>query len=488
MNKLNELINKVNNSSQNFDVYAVGGFSRDIILKRKYNDIDLVVDKDVINYSKKIAYSLKSKLINLDNASKTYRIMLKNNVVTHIDISHFMGKTIEQDLQNRDFTINAIAFNIKYFKNFKEHLILNDRDTLDDLLKYKIINTVSLESFIMDPLRMLRAFRLAAELNFSVSQKTLKQIRSNAKSISKVAYEKIKNEFFRTLSVENSTIFIKKMDKCGLLSEIFSEIGIMKETCNKYYYHPGGLFQHSFETMKSVENILNNLEKYFPENFLDIQQHFRDDNVFSENITRSGLLKFTALFHDNAKPETAKFERGKLHFLEHEEVGAKKIEKIMSTMKFSKKDVEFVTLLVKQHMRPSVLTRSKVITRRALLKFFKNIGDNTADLIILAMSDWHSYRRLNVFPKEILKFQEKSVREIIKFYYELKKLKPIPKIIDGNIIMKKFDLKPGPLIGKLLYFVSEAQKKGKIYNTNEALDLVFSKIKHMKLYKLNYDR
>jgi poly(A) polymerase len=476
---LNELIKKINDLSQNFEVYAVGGFSRDILLKRRYNDIDLAVNKDVLNYSKKIAYALKSKLIALDDVNKTYRIILKNNIFANIDISPFHGKTIEEDLQNRDFTFNAVAFSLKKIENFKKHIILINKNILKDL-KSKTINTVSAEAFKADPLRMLRAFRFAAELSFKLSPKTLRQTKQNAKLISKASPEIIKNEFFRTLSAKNGARFIKEMDKCGLLSEIFTEIKKMKKICKKHYYHPGGLFQHSFETMESAESILNNLKKYFPENYVDIQQHFGDNNVFSENITRSGLLKFTALFHDNAKPETAKFEKGKLHFFEHEEIGAEKIRKIMFSLRFSKKDIEFVMLLIRHHMRPSTLTKNNIVTKKAALKFFRDIGGNTPDLLILSMSDWRSYKKLKIFSQKTLKFQEKSVRELLKYYYELKKSTPIPKIIDGNIIMKRFNLRPGPLIGKLLNFVLEAQQEGNISNREDALKMIFFELKHIK--------
>ena len=336
---MNKLIKKINDLSKDFDVYATGGFSRDLLLKRSPNDIDLAVSRNAFKYSKKIADVFKSKLITLNDTSKTYRIMLKDDVITNIDISLFNGKTIEQDLQNRDFTINATAFNLKNFKNFKKHIILSDRNTLRDL-KSKTVNTVSAESFKTDPLRMLRAFRFAAELKFKISKKTFKQIIKNVKFIRQSAPERIKNEFFRVLSVKNSAVLIKDMDNCGLLSEIFAEIKKMKKACRKYYYHPGGLFQHSFETMESAENILNNLKKYFPENYADMQKHFDDNAAFSESITRESLLKFAALFHDSAKPETAKFENGKMHFLGHEELGDGKVKEIMFSLKSSKNDIE----------------------------------------------------------------------------------------------------------------------------------------------------
>jgi poly(A) polymerase len=481
---LNKLIEKINDLSKDFDIYAVGGFPRDLLLKRNLNDIDLVVSKNVLKYSKKIADAFKSKLITLNEASKTYRIILKDNVVANIDISPFNGKTIEHDLQNRDFTVNATAFNLKNFENFKKHIIFSNRNTLRDL-KSKTINTVSAESFRTDPLRMLRAFRFMAELNFKISKKTLEQITKNAKLIWQSSPERIKNEFFRILSVKNSAVLIKDMDSCGLLSEIFTEIKKMKKSRRKYYYHPRGLFQHSFETMKSSENILNNLKKYFPENYIDMQKHFDDNVNFSERVTRKSLLKFAALFHDSAKPETAKLKNGKMRFLGHEELGAKKVKEIMFSLKSSKNDIETTAFLVSNHMRPATLTRNNIVTKKAALKFFRDIGDKTPDLLTLSMSDWHSYKKFQVSSPKELKLQEKSVRELVRYYYELKNTELLPKIIDGNIIMKRFNLKPGPWIGELLNFSARAQIENEIFNTDEALKIVFSKLVHIKKkYKL----
>ncbi len=101
------------------------------------------------------------------------------------------------------------------------------------------------------------------------------------------------------------------------------------------------------------------------------------------------------------------------------------------------------------------------------------------------MSDWYSYKKLKAFSSKELKIQEKSVRELLKYYYELKNAEPLPKIIDGNIIMKKFNLKPGPWIGELLNFITEAHLSGEIFNTDAALKIVFLKLTHIKKkYKL----
>ncbi|MDR1196339.1 MAG: HD domain-containing protein [Endomicrobium sp.] len=482
---MEKLIKKIVGCSKGYEVYGVGGFARDLYLKRRHADIDLAVGKDAQKFAKNTASALAAKLVVLDDLNKVYRIILKDkSIVSNIDISLFDGKNIEEDLKNRDFTVNAAAFNIAYFKDYKRNMIFADKRCLADL-KNKTLNTVSKAAFKKDPLRMLRAFRFMAETGFKITPETLKQIKSNAKLIKQAAPERIKNEFFRILSVPNSCGVLKIMDKSGLLTALFCEITKMKKALKKYYYHPGGLFQHSFEAMEAAENILNDLKKYFPDNFNELEEHFSDKEKYSENVTGANLLKFAALFHDNAKPETAKKEGNKMRFFGHELLGAEKIEEIMKTLKAGKKETAVIKFLIENHMRPSTLTKNNIVTDKAALKFFRDAGENTPDLLLLSMSDWHSYKRLKVFSPNELKNQEKSVRRLISMYYKVKNTKPLPKITNGNIIMKRFKLKPGPWLKDLLEAVTQAQQEGKISTGKEALKLISSKLSSVKKkYKL----
>ncbi|MDR0956557.1 MAG: HD domain-containing protein [Endomicrobium sp.] len=476
---MEKIIEKINDLLCEYDVYAVGGFARDLFLKRKCKDIDLSVNKGAFECSKKIAFLFKTKLITLDKSTNTYRIMLKNSNIVNIDISAFKGKTIQEDLQNRDFTVNAIAFNLKYFENFNKYIIMLNKNVLKDL-KAKKINTVSIKSFKSDPLRMIRGFRFVAEIGFKLSKKTLSQVKQNAKFINEVAPERIKTELFKILASEKSSVLVSKMDKCGLLSAIFPKIERMKMDEKKYYYHPNGLFQHSFETMVSAEKILNNFQKYFPDNYIDMQNHFGNNDFFSESVTRMGLLKFAALFHDNAKPETVTFKDGKIHFFNHEQFGAENAKNIMLSIKLSKKDIEYVMFLIRWHMRLSTLTKNNIVTKRAALKLFRDIGDRIPDLIVLSMADWYSYKSLKISSSKGLKFQEKYVKDLLKYYYELKNSKPLHKIINGTIIMEKFDLKSGPWIGELLKIAFSYHDKGKVSNIKEVLKILSSKLTQIK--------
>ena len=517
---MQKLIKIIIDCSKGYEVYAVGGFVRDLFFKRILNDMDLAVNKDAKKFAKKIAKALNAKLVILDDINKIYRIILKNNDVKNIDISLFDGKSIEEDLKNRDFTVNAIAFPLCHpelvsksslrppsrnliqtaglrgkpamtttvqngaFLAKTHFIIFADKKCLQDL-KNKTINILSKNVFKKDSLRMLRAFRFASEFNFKISAETLEQIKTDSDLINKSAAERVKNEFFRILASGESAKYLKIMDNCGLLTAMFPEVYKMKKAVKKYYYHPDGLFQHSFETMEAVENILNNLKKYFPDNYKELEAHFSNAENYSEYVTKGNLLKFAALFHDSAKPETAKKEGGKMRFFGHEEQGAGKIEEIAQSLKMSKKDAANAKFLIENHMRPSTLTKNNIVTNKAALKFLRDIGDNTPDLLILSMADWHSYKKLKVFSPKELKMQENSVRGLISQYYEIKNAKPLPKLIDGNIIMKEFKLKPGPWLGDLLNYVIEAQQEGKISDKQSALKLLLSKLASVKKkYKL----
>ena len=467
---MEKIIESIVEVSGGYKVYGVGGFVRDLLIKRKLTDIDLAVDKEVFKYSKALARRLKARPVCLEK-DKTYRLIIKNAPVGNIDISLLDGKTIKADLRNRDFTINAMAFELGDFRDFGDNLILADKNCLKDL-KTGRINAVSGKTFRQDPLRMLRAFRFAAELGFKIAPKTLKLIKAHAAWIKKSAPERIKIELFRIFGIDFCAPLIKQMDDTGLLGAIFPEILKMKKSPKRFYYHPKGLFQHSFESLKALEEIISKLKKHFPDNFEDLQARLRDNEGFSAYVTRVGLMKFAALFHDNAKPETAVKEGGKVRFWGHDEIGADKAREILRGIALSKRDIKFAANLILNHMRPSNLTKNDVVTKRARLKFFREIGENTPEQIILSMADWHSYKSLKVHSQRDMKNQEKTVRDMIADYYELKNQKVLPKIIDGHILMKEFGLKPGPWLGDMLELVKNAQKEGSVSDEKGALGLV----------------
>lgn len=466
LKEISEVINLAKETKT--DVYIVGGYIRDILLKKKSLDIDLVVSEKAESFAKKLAKKINGKCFILHSDLQVYRVAVINNPdLEYIDISLMQGKNIEDDLSRRDFTINALAVKIENFDNIKKN-ITDCFDGIKDLKK-KEIKAVSKKVFNDDPLRMLRAFRFASEYNFKISKETLSLIKKSSSKIITVAGERIKNELFRILNNKNSSQYIAAIDECGLLEKMFPVITKMKKSAKNFYYHPKGLFQHCFQTYEALEKIFIKLDKYFPQSKDILEQHLNEP--FSENVNKKNLLKFIAVFHDCAKPECAKRMDNKMRFLGHEELGAKKTAQIMKELKMSNKEIEFAKAIISEHMRPSNLAKSEVITNRAQMRLFRDVKENTPYLLILAMSDWHSYKTLKkkIYSPKVLKQQEKSVAKLILGYYDFINNKPKDKIIDGNVLMKELKLKPGKIIGELLQYINNAYEEGRIKDKTQAL-------------------
>lgn len=469
MKKIIEIIKKLSQETE-CEVFVVGGYIRNYLLKKQSDDLDITVSKNADIFAKKLATLLKGKYIVLDLKNKNYRVALINDpVLKYIDVSLMTGKTIQEDLINRDFTINSLAVDINNFDNIKKNLIDVSGGYKD--LKNKIINVSSKNSLTTDPIRMLRAFRFASELNFNISKNTLSQIKKNAVKIKLSVCEMRKNELFRVLNNKNSIKYINAMDDCKLLENMFPFVDKMKKSAKKFYYHPKGLFQHALLTMEALEKIFTKLKNYFPDINEKLSQYLCEN--FSQNVNRKNLLKFIAIFHDCAKPKCAKKIGKIMRFLGHEIIGSKYISMIMKNLKMSNKEIEYASSVVLYHMRPSNLLKSEIVTERAKLRLFRDVGSIIPDLLILALADWHSYKPLKIYSRKGLKQQEKYVNEFMNSYFNLLIKTKKKKIIDGNILMKQLNIAPGKTVGKLLSLIKEKYEEGLIKTRQEAI--VFAK-------------
>lgn len=472
-----EIINLAH--STNTQVYLVGGYLRDILLKNKSLDMDLVVSKNAGAFSKKLAAILKGTSFVLHEDMQIYRVAIFDNPdLKYVDVSLMQGKNIEEDLVERDFTVNALAVDINKFDDLKKNLIDVSNGIKD--LKNKQLKAVSKNIFKHDSLRILRAFRIAGDYNFKISQDMLKLMKKSVPALASIAKERIKSEFFRILNGKNSAEYLAVLDDIGALDVMFPMVKDMKASAKSFYYHPKGLFQHCFQTYEALEKILIKIDKYFPQTKDILEKNLNES--YSEYVTTGSLLKFAALFHDCAKPECAKRMDNKMRFLGHEDAGAKKTAQVMKELKMGRKEINFVKNIIEEHMRPSNLTKAPIVTVRAQHRLFRDLKEFTPYILMLAMADWHSYRNLKVkvYPAKVLKQQEKTVAEMIFNYFEFINKKPKVKIIDGNILMKEFKLKPGKIIGDLLSHINALYDDGKIKDRKQALFFAKSQLTALK--------
>ena len=452
-------------------VYIVGGYPRDLLLGRPSGDIDLAVPKNPKALAKNLAQKFKASLAVLAEDEEIYRVIFRKGF--HLDLGKFKAPAIEKDLALRDFTVNAMAIELGAALKVKSAADLKPK-LLDPLngagdLARKLVRTASDNSFTDDPLRMLRAFRFAAQLGFSVEPAALKKIKALAPRIHDVAVERVREELLLTLEVPHAYEYVLQLDQSGLLSQIFPEID-PNRACAAEYYPGKGVWGHSLDGLKNLEWIFDHLKDEFGADHEAVLDMIRRKDKDTEGHPRAAIMKLGILFHDIGKAPTAKKVNGRLRFWQHEYVGARIARRIAERLRFSANARQSVSGFVLAHMRPGSLAHAPELTERAKYRFFRDLGSAAVPMLLISLADRYTYLT-DAERGKGKDLHERVTKDILRWHFQ--KLKETPakkkKLIDGNILMKALNLKPGPQIGELLKELDEAIATGEIKTKAEAL-------------------
>ncbi len=452
------------------DCFAVGGSVRDLFLKRPIHDLDLASFSAPL-LAKRLASILRAKKITLDEENVVFRLILPSEykITRQIDIAQIQGKTIDEDLYRRDFTINAMA------QSASKKMLFDPRGGIKDLGK-KILRCESEEILRADPLRILRAFRLSAQLGFEIEKNTLKLIKNVKDLTPSPAGERIRSEILSLLDVPGSSSQLLTMDGCGALTSLFKDLEPERKTAIEYY-GKGGVLTHSLTAAMRADFLMSNLKLIFPKYPAAIGQ------------CRRNIVVLAALLHDIAKPDTARNVKGRLHFFGHDQLGAEKVFKVLEPLRFSREEVSLVQSATRHHLRPGYLAEAPQISERSLYRFFRDAGKDVLYTLLTAWADHTSYipekSILDFLPltkKPVGKGLEKVPQNLQKTLKHLQTVNLLvsrlldpqkevipPSVIDGNDIMRALKISPGPEIGKILERIREEQATGKIKNREEAL-------------------
>jgi len=445
-------------------VYLVGGFLRDYLLGNPKKDFDFAVERDALKLAKTFAGKIKGAFVLLDEERGCARVAKKSKgVLETYDFADYRAKTLRGDLSHRDFTINTLAIDLSRLT-----ASMDVEDVLEDLkqgrkdINNKKIKMTSVKIFQEDPLRMLRAFSLKAQLDFKIDRETLSQIKKDQVLIREASFERIRDELFKILSTERASENLIAMDKIGLLEKIIPQVAVMY-SCKQGTYHHLDVWPHSLETVVQLDRLLREKDG-------DEDIHDNLEEVLGGARARKALVKLAALLHDIGKPDTRKREKGKLSFHGHEHVGKNIVRIIAKMIKISTKERYALEDMVRWHLRPGYLSDLKQLTERAIYRFFRDAGDETASVLLLSLADQRATRGPLTTERD-LKRHEKLCCELLKRYFAKKKEKPLVRLIDGNDLIKGLKLKPSPLFGRILAEVEEKQSLGKIKTKKEALML-----------------
>jgi len=446
------------------ELYLVGGYVRDALLSIKKDFLDkdyVVIGSSAIDFAKKTAIFLNGHFVLLDETHDIARVVLEDKK-TSLDFAGCVGKSINDDLKSRDFSINAAACKLSCGNDFAE--IIDVTDAINDI-KAKKITAIAFENLLDDPLRTLRAFRFAAQLGFEIEKDTLDFIVKNKKLIQNSAVERISQEFIKLLEGKFAGQTLDLMAKTGFLDEILPEIIPQRKVPPNLHHHLG-LLEHSIESVVQLENRTKILDDWVIEHL---------NRELSQGIKAVPLLKLAGLLHDIAKPETWTIdEEGRHRFIKHEEIGSVTVLATLKRLKFSKASSNYVSKLIKYHMYPSQLLNDGLenLSEKAMMRMFRRIGEDMPELLLLAMADRLSARGVEI-TDEVVNTNINGLNFFLEKFKEIREsVKELPKLIDGNEVMDLLGISPSPKLGEILSALKEAQISGDISNREEALDFI----------------
>ncbi|MBE9547395.1 MAG: CCA tRNA nucleotidyltransferase [Proteobacteria bacterium] len=450
-------------------LYVAGGAIRDRILKRYSPDIDIVVPSGARELALDFARRSGGTYILLDDepCRKTERVVVKSHDETLVfDFTKMRGASIEEDLGERDFTINAMALPLMDYLEGSFDSLIDPFGGRDDICK-KRIAVISDETFRDDSLRMVRAFRFAAQLGFEIDIKTRKSIVQNRGRLKEVSWERIRDEFFNLLSVYSCAPFVIDMDGLGLLEEIFPEILSMKGVRQNGYHHLD-VWGHTLLTLEKIEFVMREPEDYFGEYAPNFNEYL--DSGFVPGRSRESIIKFAAIFHDSGKPEARSEDTdGRVRFLGHEDAGKKIAEEAARRLKLSNREIGFVKDMVGDHMYLINLAFLGALSQKSILRFFRKHTEEFRAYFILFLADSMATLGPDV-PEDRIPKSKRMTKEMLDIYYgEIKPRIETPPLITGRDLIDKFGLSPDPFLGKILGKVEDARMEGRIKDREEAI-------------------
>ncbi len=471
--ELGELLDRVARflGTKGVEAHLVGGFVRDGFLGRHTRDVDLAVAAPAIPLARELAVALKGHFVLLKQEHQVARVVVTppGGVLSlakgwHLDLAT-MAADIDQDMARRDFTVNAVAVGLE------DSRVTDPCGGLRDL-EEGIIRAVSPTIFRDDPARLLRAVRLAAEMDFRVEETTTALVKQQAHLLSGVAGERLREELLRLLSLPRAAPGVRRLDELGLLSSLFPEMDGARGVVQPKEHH-WDVFQHSVETVAAADFLTGDADG-FPawarEGFAWPPEAAAQLEEEVAGFPRRALFKLVCLLHDVAKPQTKAVQPdGRTRFLGHPLQGADIARCILGRLRFSRREKEMAAAMITHHLRPTQMSHEELPTRRAIYRFFRDTGEVASEVLLLSLADHLASRGPDLIP-ESWHYHTRVVAHVLEEQHR-QETAPPARLLTGHDIMAMLGLEPGPLVGQLLEVLEEARAAGEISTRDEALEL-----------------
>ncbi|MEA1912267.1 MAG: hypothetical protein U9N06_00320 [candidate division WOR-3 bacterium] len=422
----------------NKQVYLVGGVLRDILLDKEIGDIDVAISGKGEDFAKALG-----KYFQLKKGLDEIRVIVDD---MNVDVLGLGTTEILDDLARRDFTINAMAYNLL------DKRFIDPFNGVKDI-ENGIIRTISRKNIVEDSCRILRGLRFRATFGFEIEESTMKLLKEYSGNLSKVAPERIHFEL----------VLIFNQDKAylSIIPEIFDQIfpGFLKMKELEGGKITKDLLEHSILTLKEIESIFKDLS-LFGRYQRKVEKYFKENQLG---------LRLSALLHDIKKPDTMEVEGNEIHFYGHDRMAGEWFKAKAKSLMFSSAEREYISLLIQNHMWIHLLSSQKEITERAKRRMIFRLGEDVIGLSLLALADQKA--STGEEDPHLLAV----CNEIIQYYFSTKDEVEEP-LLKGRDLIEHFNLIEGPILGKILTRVQSAYEEGEIRTKEEALEFVREEI------------
>lgn len=461
-------------------VHLVGGAVRDAILGRPVHDMDFILPRGALRVARQVADSLGGAFYPLDQERETGRAILnpsEDRII--LDFAIYQDSDIDNDLRGRDFTINAMAMDIR-----PPHELLDPMGGLSDL-RHKRLRACSAETFAKDPVRILRGIRQASDYDLRILSDTKQHMRQATHLIPSVSVERIRDELFRVLDSRRPAASIRALDRIGALEYILPDLQDLRDL-EQPPPHILDAWNHSLDLLQKLDMVLNVLgPQHDPEASAGLrlgllvlrlgryreQLHAHMNAALNVNRSHRALLFLAGLYHDAGKAHTRDVDEDeRIHFYEHEHVSARLMRKRARKLHLSSVEIERLTTIVKHHMRPLWLAQDgSAPSEKAIYRFFRDTKEAGVDICLLSLADTLATYGPTL-PQDIWAAHLDVVRKLLQAWWEnpTERISP-PALINGHDLIDELALEPGPEIGQILEAVREAQAANQISSREEAL-------------------
>ena len=437
--------------------WLVGGAVRDRLLGRPTDDYDVAVGGDARRLARALARSTDAHVFALSEAFGVWRVVARDHS-WQLDMLPLAGRSIEADLAQRDFTINAIAEPLaggEYVDPF---------GGVADLYGRKL-RMVSAAAFVDDPLRTLRLARLACELDFEVDPATAAAAAAGSDGLAEVAPERIFAELKRIVIADRALAGLELMDAVGATDVVLPELTEMRGVEQSQYHHLD-VYEHTRSVLAETIELCRDPPRWLGEHADEVGRMLAEP--LANELSRGQALRFGALLHDVAKPQTRRVTaEGRITFVGHDVVGAEVAAAVLARLRVSDRLREHVAALTRNHLRLGFLVHEMPIGRRAIYRYLRACEPVQVDVTLLSVADRLATRGRG--SEEAIARHLELARDLLGDALAWREGRPRPPV-RGDELARAVGLRPGPELGQILQELEEASFAGEITSREQAID------------------